>query len=159
MSRRHEALVAQAAGLIKFESASLCKKCGGSTFYSSTSMCCSCLASRQKSNRAEANCASRKWRAANKDKQRESTAEWYTNNPGACAAYRAKYRAAVLQRTPAWADLEAIKQFYAGCPAGYHVDHIVPLQGELVSGLHVLSNLQYLPAAANLAKGNKFDIC
>ena len=68
----------------------------------------------------------------------------------------AKRRATKLQRTPTWADLEKIKDFYKLCPPGYHVDHIIPLQGKLVSGLHVLANLQYLTAAENLSKGNKF---
>lgn len=67
-------------------------------------------------------------------------------------------RAAKLQRTPSWANLDKIKEIYRMCPEGYHVDHIVPLQGELVSGLHVENNLQHLPASENLAKGNKFNV-
>ena len=69
---------------------------------------------------------------------------------------KANYRASKLQRTPAWADLEAIKQFYLNCPKGYHVDHDVPLQGVNISGLHVLNNLVYLTAEDNLKKGNKW---
>ena len=61
-------------------------------------------------------------------------------------------------RTPKWADLKAIKEFYKNCPPGYHVDHIVPLHGKLVSGLHVLENLQYLPARDNLKKANKYTL-
>ena len=70
----------------------------------------------------------------------------------------AKYRASKLQRTPAWSEELEIKQVYADCPEGYHVDHIVPLQGELVSGLHVLGNLQYLPGSENSSKSNNFSV-
>lgn len=68
-----------------------------------------------------------------------------------------KYRASKLNRTPIWAELAEIKRFYDNCPPGYQVDHIIPLQGKLVSGLHVLSNLQYLTAKENISKNNKFD--
>ena len=64
--------------------------------------------------------------------------------------------AARKKRTPQWADLHAIQQFYRGCPDGYEVDHAIPLQGETVSGLHVLENLQYLPKKANRDKSNKY---
>jgi hypothetical protein len=58
------------------------------------------------------------------------------------------------QAVPAWADTQAITDFYKNCPEGYHVDHIIPLKGKYVCGFHVLNNLQYLPAAENLAKSN-----
>lgn len=74
-------------------------------------------------------------------------------------AYRqSNYRASKLQRTPSWQQTEEIKAFYNACPAGMHVDHIIPLQGEKVSGLHVLENLQYLSAVENVQKRNKFEI-
>lgn len=69
----------------------------------------------------------------------------------------AKRRAAKIQRVPKWADQEAIKAFYEACPPGYHVDHIIPLQGKNVSGLHVINNLQYLLASDNIRKGNRFE--
>ena len=85
----------------------------------------------------------KKWRQANKDKTRLKSAN---------------ERAVRLQRLPAWADKDAIKDFYLNCPEGYHVDHIIPLRGKLVSGFHIINNLQYLPAKENMSKGNIYVI-
>lgn len=71
----------------------------------------------------------------------------------------AKYRASKLQRIPKWLtdeELTKIDAFYNNCPVGYQVDHIYPLQGTTVSGLHVLSNLQYLTTSENASKSNKY---
>lgn len=72
-------------------------------------------------------------------------------------ARNAKRRAVRVSSTPSWANLEIIKRIY-DCAEGDHVDHIIPLQGEYVSGLHVETNLQYLSPEANLAKGNRYEI-
>ena len=72
----------------------------------------------------------------------------------------AKYKAAKLQRIPVWItkdELNMMQFFYIKCPEGFDVDHIVPLQGRNVSGLHVLSNLQYLTKEENGRKANKFS--
>lgn len=63
-----------------------------------------------------------------------------------------------LSRIPKWANINKIKEIYSNCPIGYHVDHIVPLQGKLVSGLHVENNLQYLSKEENLKKSNKWEV-
>ena len=68
-----------------------------------------------------------------------------------------EYKIRTSIRTPAWANLESIKQIYRNCPKGYHVDHVIPLNGINVCGLHVENNLQYLTAIENMAKGNKFS--
>lgn len=68
----------------------------------------------------------------------------------------ALYRASKVQATPEWADLDKIKEIYNNCPTGYHVDHIAPLNGVYVCGLHVENNLQYLTAKDNCSKGNKY---
>ena len=83
---------------------------------------------------------------------------WRKANPGHRNALKRKYIAAKIQRVPIWANTQALIDFYKNCPSGYHVDHILPLRGKLVSGLHVVENLQYLPAVENLRKNNKFEI-
>mgnify|MGYP004003635985 CR=1 FL=1 len=85
----------------------------------------------------------------------KSNSKWAKNNPGIKNALIAKYRAAKLQRTPSWADDLVIRMIYEDCPKGYQVDHIVPLQGASVSGLHVAHNLQYLTPTENQTKGNR----
>lgn len=74
------------------------------------------------------------------------------------AVRQSNYNAAKDNRTPPWADLNKIKEIYNNCPEGYHVDHIHPLRGELISGLHVENNLQYLPAIDNIKKGNRIEL-
>jgi len=72
---------------------------------------------------------------------------------------QAKYRAAKIDRIPSWMteeELIKINKFYSNCPKGFQVDHIIPLQGKYVSGLHTIDNLQYLSIVDNIAKGNKY---
>ena len=83
---------------------------------------------------------------------------WFKNNRDKHNFKEAKRRAQQKKATPQWLTdkhWDQIKSIYAGCPKGSHVDHIVPLQGRDVRGLHVPWNLQILTAADNIAKGNK----
>jgi len=82
--------------------------------------------------------------------------QWRENNPEKNRLKEANRRARKLQATPSWANMEKIKEIYLNCPKGYHVDHIIPLKGNTVCGLHVENNLQYLKATENIRKGNKF---
>lgn len=70
--------------------------------------------------------------------------------------YKATHRERLKVCTPKWASKNKIKNIYTKCPEGHHVDHIVPLLGKNVCGLHVENNLQYLEAKENIRKGNQF---
>lgn len=91
----------------------------------------------------------------NKDKLKAYLAQWKRDNWDQYSAYLAARKQRVKQATLKNEDLAAIEQFYFNCPDRYHVDHIIPLNGKNVCGLHTLINLQYLPALENLRKGNK----
>lgn len=95
------------------------------------------------------------WIQANIEKRREIGRNWAKRNRGYCAYIVRLRQIAKLRATPKWADLEEIKKIYSNRPDGYHVDHIVPLKGKTICGLHVSWNLQYLPAKDNWKKGNK----
>ena len=66
------------------------------------------------------------------------------------------YRGRLRKATPKWADRDAIRRIYTNCPHGMVVDHIIPIRGEHISGLHVAENLQYLTPFENMSKGNKY---
>ena len=78
------------------------------------------------------------------------------------AAKVAKRRSTLLRAIPKWANLAAIEAIYREANriekltgTEYHVDHIVPLQSKIVSGLHCESNLRVLPATSNISKSNR----
>lgn len=98
------------------------------------------------------------WKERNPERAKEIVENWRIKNLHLKRFYCATRRAKKLQATPKWADLERIKEFYKSCPKGYEVDHIVPLNNELVCGLHTMENLQYLTIKANREKGNKYEL-
>lgn len=102
------------------------------------------------------------WYVQNKEQCLEQSAQWAKANAYKKRIYRAKRRAAILNATPSWANIKAIEELYkqAGTLSKtnsikYEVDHIIPLQGKTVSGLHVHWNLQVIPTAENRSKGNR----
>lgn len=93
--------------------------------------------------------------------------EYRKTNAGKVNATTRKRQAAKIQRTPIWLDvvdmfeMECIYMYAASLRKiglKYDVDHIYPLQGKLVSGLHVPSNLRVIHESENRSKHNKFEV-
>ena len=104
------------------------------------------------------------WKQHNK-----TTCKYAQRNKNKTNALAAKRRAKVLLRIPKWLTTEQqnqIKEFYSMAkelenvfPWKQHVDHIIPLQGKTVSGLHTPWNLQILSEKMNKQKSNRFELC
>lgn len=124
-----------------------------------------------------------KWRNKNPHKVKEHNATQYLkyetekykwkaraqkylkNNKDKVNAKTVAYQLAKANRIPKWADAEKIKELYNQAAikskktgVQWHVDHIVPLRGKLVSGLHVPENLQVIPGIENVKKANRYII-
>lgn len=101
----------------------------------------------------------RNWRRANPEREKQ----FKHASPEHRAARAASRVARKLRATPAWADASAIAAIYAearvrtlATGVEHQVDHIAPLRGRTVSGLHVHQNLRVIPKQDNVRKGNRF---
>jgi hypothetical protein len=128
---------------------------------------------KQNAEKYKDNC--KKHKQENPEKYKAYKAKEYAKNKDAYARYRKNYASSkhgrgirqALERerqlrktkaTPPWLTKEQRRQMqeiYINRPQGYHVDHIMPLNGKNSCGLHVPWNLQYLPALENIKKRNK----
>lgn len=102
------------------------------------------------------------WDERNPERSRESKRAWEGRNKHKLTARVAKRHADKLKATPCWSNLKEIQleyQLAKWCTEmmgeEYHVDHIIPLRGKHVCGLHVAHNLQVIPAKENRRKSNK----
>ena len=164
---RQEAL---ATGLPRYFTGEPCRNGHAAERYTKNKTCCKC-----------ANAIANKTKAKNRPKYVATSSAWARDNPSKVADYQrrrnakypakrnlltANYRSAKDARQPKWLkpiDLLEMESVYTYCSAlrsvglDYHVDHIVPLRGETVSGLHVPWNLQLLSGRENMSKGNSFS--
>jgi len=101
--------------------------------------------------------AKNKRRIEKRDQYNVAHREWLKQNPGYMTQHAIRRKKLIdHQQTPPWADRVKIADIYANRPAGYHVDHIVPLKGRTVCGLHCEANLTYLPGVENNNKYNNW---
>ena len=106
------------------------------------------------------------YRNKNREELNKKHSEYKKANRAICNAQWYRYHSKKKNATPKWLSeghWEQIKLFYQHAKEcemltgdKYHVDHIIPLNGENVSGLHVPWNLQVLPADINIAKSNNY---
>jgi len=94
---------------------------------------------------------------------KEQKRQWNIKNKGWKNFLTRKRQAQISRATPKWTNIDAIREIYILSEAisyqtgiKHHVDHIIPLQGNLVCGLHIPENLQIITENENLKKGRKF---
>ncbi len=99
-----------------------------------------------------------------RDCSKKESAKHQKDNPDKHNAKSARRRSAKIMRTAPWASKEAIGAVYTEASrvtketgVSHHVDHLVPLQGVLVSGLHLPCNLQVMEGGENSSKGNRWN--
>ena len=67
------------------------------------------------------------------------------------------YSKRVRSRLPSWQDPTLVKEYYEkSSRIGLEVDHIVPINSDLVCGLHCVDNFQMLTREENASKGNRY---
>ena len=104
-----------------------------------------------------------RWYRENTALSKSRASAWNKAHPWMSRASWARYNARKLQATPEWRNDAAITEIYRARDAAQelfgvsvHVDHIVPLDGGRVCGLHVETNLRLMPGPENSSKGNRY---
>lgn len=132
----------------------VCRQCANAVYYAKV------LADPQAFKEA---CKIRYWR--NPEKSISQCRKWNTENPGLRLANTKRNELRKKSRVPAWANHVEIAKIYVLAAemsrttgVKHNVDHIIPLKGKLVSGLHVENNLQIITETANKVKKNRFVV-
>jgi hypothetical protein len=126
------------------------------------------IAEKRRLKAAENKEYAKNYRVTNKDNVQKSKKKYVQNTRANVNSYAARRRAEKVQRTPKWlsdVDFDRINNEYrladllsklTGEP--WHVDHVIPLKGKLVSGLHTPSNLRAIKGVENMKKRNEFEV-
>jgi hypothetical protein len=121
-------------------------------------------AERYRANRGAMIAYTASWAKLNPDKARANKAKWKAENPQQSGLDRVRRAKAKHRVKLSKIERARIKEIYKKCAEiskatgiRHHVDHIIPLRSPLVCGLHVSWNLQIIPAAENLRKGNRLS--
>lgn len=100
----------------------------------------------------------------NREEIREKQNNYKKQNRAKYNYYNSRERAYKLEATPTWSNQEKIQVLYEKAKwlesltgLKYHVDHIIPLKGDNVCGLHIWNNLQILESTLNCKKSNKVN--
>ena len=116
----------------------------------------------QRNNGDKVNERNRNYRAARREKFNAINKAWRAKNHAHILYRNALRKKHIKLATPAWANHDRIRKVYIkavektkATGVQYHVDHILPLRGKNVCGLHVENNLRVILAKENLAKGNR----
>ncbi len=117
-------------------------------------------------NKEHVAAVAKKWRMSNDLQMKQMRADWRCENPAKLAFYSATYHCTKLKATPKWLTGEQKQEIQAYYDLAkelqwlseevLEVDHIIPLQGKGVVGLHVPWNLQILPKSKNISKNNRY---
>lgn len=134
-----------------------------SSFYTGDSFCVLCRKEKSKlyysENKERIQSLHKLYSETNAVKKRIIASAWAKNNRSKRASTWASYYTSKINAFALWADANVIEDIYEAARIKtietgiqHHVDHIIPLQGKNVSGLHVENNLQIIPAIENFKK-------
>jgi len=151
-----------------------CKHGHGNTRYITSRVCVVCVRNkasawkRSNPDKVRAACKKRRerypdlWKRESREARNARVVAFKKRNPGKVNAETAARKQHIKNATPSWVDKKELEAFYVEAARltqdtgmKYHVDHIHPLRGKSLNGLHVPWNLQVIPAKQNLQKGNR----
>ena len=137
-----------------------CKPCGRSSnrdaYAKNSQKICSKTSKYKKINADKVKESNNRYYETNKTKVLKKSSEWAKNNREKCNLNLMKRIAQQKQAVASWFETEKVALVYKKAKEwGFAVDHIVPLQGKNVCGLHCWANLQLLDQSLNSAKGNR----